>query len=115
MPWEGRGQSRHQPEGPQVQVKCQVLYSQSGPESQAILTDEETEAQGGEERGRDSQLGTEQGPSLCGPGLGLGQGRSAKEEEEREPAHRGEGDRLRSLPAESRPCHMCPAHPCTPL
>ena len=49
MPWEGRGQSRHQPEGPQVQVKCQVLYSQSGPESQAILTDEETEAQGGEE------------------------------------------------------------------
>lgn len=77
MPWEGRGQSRHQPEGPQVQVKCQVLYSQSGPESQAILTDEETEAQGGEERGRDSQLGTEQGPSLCGPGLGLGQGRSS--------------------------------------
>lgn len=32
-----------------MQVKCQVLYSQSGPESQAILTDEETEAQGGEE------------------------------------------------------------------
>lgn len=86
-----RGQRQRELQGPQVQGKRQLcvqsclvssVSSQSGPQSQALchLTDEETEAQAGEETGPGScsLLGTEQGAQLSG-GLGWawGRGRSS--------------------------------------